>query len=256
MKNRFLFFSLIILIFFIFIALILIPVKKKPIVKKAFVSKGEIAIVIDDWGYHLDNLSIIEGIKQPLTCAVLPNLKNSALVAQDLNKLKCEIILHLPMQPKEKFRLESNTITLDMDSQQILGILNRDLASVIFAKGLSNHMGSAITENEQITSIIMTEAKRRKLYFLDSFVTAKSICKKTAKKTGIKFAQRNIFLDNQNDLEYIKGQIVKLKNLAGKYGTAIGIGHDRKITLLALKEMLPQLESQGYKFVFVSEATR
>jgi hypothetical protein len=65
-----------------------------------------------------------------------------------------------------------------------------------------------------------------------------------------------VFLDNNSDPEYIKGQLIQLRNLSKKYGTAIGIGHDRKSTLTVLKEILPQLESQGYKFVFISEVAR
>jgi polysaccharide deacetylase 2 family uncharacterized protein YibQ len=40
------------------------------------------------------------------------------------------------------------------------------------------------------------------------------------------------------------------------YGQAIGIGHDRKITLEVLKEVMPSIEKEGYKFVFVSELIR
>ncbi len=256
MKNRFLIFILIFLLFFVFIALILMPIHKKAEVKRAPIYKGRIAIVIDDWGYRLDNLPIIRGIKQPLTCAVLPNLRNSALVAQNLNNLGFEIILHLPMEPKEKYRLEKNTITLGMNADQIRNIIDTDLASVIFAKGVSNHMGSAITVNERLTFIVMNEVKKHRLYFLDSYVSIKSVCQKIAKKMELKFAKRDVFLDNQNDPEYIKGQLIKLKNLSKKNKAAIGIGHDRKTTLMVLKEMLPQLEEQGYKFVFVSEIVK
>lgn len=257
MKNKPVIVLGIIISILLFVALILTPLYKKVAPKKALpVTRGKIAIVIDDWGYHLNNLEIIKEINEPLTCAILPNLKNSNLVAQQLNKLGFEIILHLPMQPKEKYNLENDTILSAMGLPQIRGIINKDLKSVAFAKGISNHMGSQITENKEITSIIIAETKRRKLYFLDSFVTAKSACSGVAKDLKVKFAKRDIFLDNQSDPEYIKIQIIKLKNLAARHGFAIGIGHDRKTTLMVLKEMLPQLKRQGYKFVFVSELAK
>ena len=245
-----------IFILLVFLALILTPVYKKAPIGKAPVTRGRIAIVIDDWGYHLNNLAIAQEIKQPLTCAILPNLKNSGLVAQELNKLGFEIILHLPMEPKERYKLESNTITVNMNTDAIHNIFEKDLASVIFAKGVSNHMGSRVTEDSWVSTLVMTEAKKHKLYFLDSFVTAKSVCRAIARKIKIKFAKRDVFLDNQDDPEYIRGQLVKLKNLSRKQGMAIGIGHDRKNTLMVLKEMLGQLENEGYKFVFVSEIAR
>jgi uncharacterized protein len=256
MKNKSFIIIAIIFILLIFIALILTPVYKKAPGKKVPVVKGRIAIVIDDWGYHLNNLVIVQGIKQPLTCAILPNLRNSGPVAGELNKLGFEIILHLPMEPKQRYKLESNTITAQMSAAEIHNIFEKDLTSVIFAKGVSNHMGSRITEDEKMTTLVMTEAKKQKLYFLDSFVTAKSVCRLIAKRIKIRFAKRDVFLDNQDDPEYIKGQLIKLKNLSRRQGTAIGIGHDRKNTLMVLKQMLGQLENEGYKFVFVSELAR
>jgi len=241
----------------IFVAVILTSIDKK-LARKPISPpvKGRIAIVIDDWGYKLNNLAIAEGIKQPLTCAVLPGLKNSGLVAQKLNNLGFEIILHLPMQPKEKYRLENETITVSMDADQIHDILDKDLASVLFAKGISNHMGSRITEDSRVSALIISEAKKRKLYFLDSFVTAKSVCPLLAAEIKARFARRDIFLDNLDDPEYIKAQVIKLKEIARKKGYAVGIGHDRRNTLLVLKQMMAQLAKSGYKFVFVSEITK
>jgi polysaccharide deacetylase 2 family uncharacterized protein YibQ len=88
MKNKTFMALGIILFLLLFTALILTPIHKKTPVKKIPVKKvrlirGWIAIVIDDWGYSLNNLAIIEQIKQPLTCAILPGLKNSNLVMQD-----------------------------------------------------------------------------------------------------------------------------------------------------------------------------
>jgi polysaccharide deacetylase 2 family uncharacterized protein YibQ len=117
-------------------------------------------------------------------------------------------------------------------------------------------MGSRITEEISVSNLVMAEAKKRKLYFFDSFVTNQSVCPVLAKKIKIRFAKRDVFLDNQNDFEYIRGQLIKLKNLARRQGLAIGIGHDRKNTLLALKETLPQMEAEGYKFVFLSQVVR
>ncbi len=256
MKNKFLILFAVVLLLLVFIALILSPIYKKALRKVEPVVKGRIAIVIDDWGYHLDNLAIAGMIKQPLTCAILPGLKNSRLVAQSLHKLEFEVILHLPMEPKGKRRLEKDTIAINMGREQIHGILNKDLAEVIFAKGVSNHMGSRITEDSNSSAMIMLEIKKHNLYFLDSFVTAKSVCAPLAKKMGLRFARRDVFLDNRDEPKYIRKQINVLKNLAGIHRVAIGIGHDRKNTLLILKEMLPQLTKEGYKFVFISEIAR
>lgn len=255
-KNKTILIAVSALLVFLFIAVILLPVSKKPVFKKSAAFKGRIAIVIDDWGYHLENLAIIKEIKQPLTCAILPNLKNSAAVARKLHSFGFEIILHLPMEPKEKYGLEKNTVTTTMGQSQFRAILDQGLASIIFAKGVNNHMGSAVTEDKRASTMVISEVKRRNLYFLDSFVTARSVCSEIAKKIKVKFARRDVFLDNQNDPDYIRGQLLKLKEIASKQGVAIGIGHDRSNTLTVLKELLPGLENEGYRFVLVSEVAR
>ena len=244
-----------VLLLAVFVCIILFLVYKK-LAPQVVPIKGKIAIVIDDWGYSLNNLRIVEEIKRPLTCAILPNLKNSRLVAQQLHNYGFELILHLPMEPREKIRLEKDTITTTMNAEQIRSILDQGLGSILFAKGVSNHMGSRITADRRVSALIMSEAKSRKLYFLDSFVTAKSVCPSLAKKIKLRFAKRDVFLDNRDDPAYIKAQIMKLKDLAKKNGQAIGIGHDRKNTLIVLKEIIPQLVKSGYKLVFVSEIAK
>jgi polysaccharide deacetylase 2 family uncharacterized protein YibQ len=230
--------------------------RPKKVPKIPLAVKGKIAIVIDDWGYNLNNLLLLSQIRYPLTMSVLPNLSYSRAVTGEFKKLGFEIILHLPMEPHEKYRLEQRTIMTSMNEQEIAGILKSDLAAVPYASGVSNHMGSKASEDSRTMAAIFKELKNRKLYFLDSLVSGRSICTDLARKMDLAFAKRDVFLDNQEDPVYIKRQIYKLKVKATVYGQAIGIGHDRKITLEVLKEALPELEKEGYKLVFVSELVK
>ncbi len=230
--------------------------KPTPPLKKVAVFKGRIAIVIDDWGYNLNNLETAAQIRYPLTVSVLPNLAYSGKVAEKLHSLGFEVILHLPMEPKELYRLEKNTIMVSMDEAAINRIIEEGLASLVYARGVSNHMGSLATQDARTMAIIFKELKSRHLYFLDSLVSTKSICALLTKKLGLGFARRDIFLDNTEDPQYIKGQIDKLKARARVNGKAIGIGHDRGHTLEVLKEVMPHIEEEGYKLVFVSELVR
>lgn len=230
-------------------------VSKPPAAKKTATveTKGRIAIVLDDWGYNLNNLERLEAVKYPLTLAVLPNLPYSVRFAKEAGKKNFEVILHLPEEPRENLSLEKDTIMTAMTAEEIIRILKEDLTSVYSAKGVSNHMGSKATEDPRTTGIIFKELKRRHLYFLDSFVSASSVCEDLAAKTGLAFAVRDVFLDNQEDPAYIRGQVYKLKSRARFFGQAIGIGHDRQETLQVLKEVMPEIEKEGYKFVFVSD---
>lgn len=221
-----------------------------------FPVKARIAIVLDDWGYNLNNIPVLERIKSPLTLAVLPNLQYSREVSEEAHRRGFEVILHLPAQPHENYPLEQNTVLVSMDERAIRSIVSKDLESIAFAKGASNHMGSKATEDYAAMGAVFKELKKRRLYFLDSFVTPKTICPELARKIKLRFAKRDIFLDNSEEPAYIKGQVNKLKRKALMYGSAIGIGHDRRATLEVLQEVIPELEREGYKLVYLSELVR
>jgi hypothetical protein len=117
-------------------------------------------------------------------------------------------------------------------------------------------MGSALTGELRTMSVIFAELKKRGLYFLDSYVSSRGVVPELAAKMNLGFSRRNVFLDNKEAPEYIRNQINQLKARARIYGKAIGIGHDRRLTLEVLKEVMPQLEKEGYRFVFVSELVK
>jgi len=235
------------------------PTKVAPppkVVKPAGIAK--IAIVLDDWGYNLNNIGYLDKIKQPLTISVLPHLPYSRTVAYEAKRRGLEVILHLPLEPypSEKVRLEANTVMTNMSQANVKAILEDDLDNVTGVAGVSNHMGSKATGDSRLMGIIFKEIKEKNLYFLDSVVSGKSIAFSLSRKMNVKFAKRDVFLDNSSDPAYIKGQINRLKAAAKRQGYALGIGHDRPNTLMVLQEVMPRLEEEGYKFVFVSELAR
>ena len=114
-------------------------------------------------------------------------------------------------------------------------------------------MGSKFTENERGMRYVMEILKDKNLFFIDSFTTPKSLAYQTAKALGVKTARRQVFLDNEEDEEYIKGQIEKLITIARKDNTAIGIGHPHSQTINALQKMVPLMKEKGIEIVPVSE---
>lgn len=227
------------------------PKRERPVVAPKAV-KARIAIVLDDWGYNFSLIDQLRQIKEPLTLSILPNLPYSKQVAGQAKRLGFEVILHLPMEPFESVALEKDTI-LASRKDKIPEILDKDLLSLPGCRGVSNHMGSKATQDSGVMKVVFQELKKRGLYFLDSYVNPKSVCPALAKQMQIKFAKRDVFLDNQNDPLYIKGQVKELMQKAKVSGSAIGIGHARKNTLEVLAQVMPELERQGFKFVYLSE---
>lgn len=228
-------------------------VKPLPVFKK-----GKVAIVIDDFGYNLNEIDAWVKFAKPITFSILPNLSYSSRIDNLAATNGKEVILHLPMEPQEQEKQpqESSTITARMAKRDMLDILNKTITSLPHAKGVSNHQGSKATEDINLMRNIFAELKKRNLFFLDSLVTNKSVCYDLASKMGIKFAQRDVFLDNVNEVERIMTQLDKLADLAQEKGYAIGVGHNRPKTLQALKEAAALLESRGIEFVSLSELVK
>ncbi|MDD4956713.1 MAG: divergent polysaccharide deacetylase family protein [Candidatus Omnitrophica bacterium] len=213
-----------------------------------------IALVLDDLGYGEKLLQEIAALGIPVTLAVLPDLAFSSRVCDFADAEGLDTILHLPMEPFEVTSgLEKNTIMTDMSDREILDILDNDLASVKNAKGVSNHMGSRATTDEHVMDVIMGDLERRGLFFLDSYTSASSVVEASARRMGVPAIKRGLFIDNQLDREYIKGQMAKLAELSRKNGYAVGIGHYRQATVEALKEVVPEILGSDVVFVRLPE---
>ena len=218
--------------------------------------RGKIAIVLDDWGYTLNQMPKLESIRQPVTVAVLPGLPHSEEVAQGAEAVGHEVILHMPMEAlDENAPREGETLLTGMSRTKVLELLSHSLSTVPTARGISNHQGSKATSNAALMATVLQETKRRGLYFLDSYVTNRSICEEAARKIKVPFARRAIFLDNEQTTAGIQRQLVSLAQAASQKGQAIGIGHDRPVMLSVLQKAAPALEKAGYTLVPVSDLT-
>ena len=220
-----------------------------------FQDRGRIAIVIDDCGYGTEHLDTLRRIHVPLTLAILPFLDYSKEIAEFAHRHNFEVIIHMPMEPKNKegLTLEPQTLMTSMSRGAVERIMAEAFDELVYARGINNHMGSKATEDEVFMGKVFGFLKKKDMFFLDSFVTPKSVCSSLAFKRKIKFARRAIFLDNSSRPESIKKQLYALASRAERLGAAIGIGHDRENTLQILQQEIPVLQEKGYRFVFVSE---
>ena len=226
--------------------------------------KGYIAFVIDDWGYNNRYMDVVAEIDRPLTIAILPNLRYSRYVAEEVKKNNelHDIILHLPLESKTDLTPETDTIRTSMEENEMLEILENDIDNIPGIVGISNHQGSKATEDKRIMEIVFKKLKEKDLFFLDSLTTSRSVCSEAAREVGIRYAKRNVFLDitDKTDSEhfeaYIKKQIQELTDTALKNGKAIGIGHNIEVTLNAIKDSIPEMEKKRIKIVPLRKLVR
>ncbi|MDM8517919.1 divergent polysaccharide deacetylase family protein [Desulfobacterales bacterium HSG16] len=205
-----------------------------------------IAIIIDDVGYNKSVANALLNLNANLTFSVLPH---SPFHKEFLKKAKergAEIMLHLPMEPVEYPRINPGpgALLTSMSPKQILAQLKDNLASVPFAKGVNNHMGSKMTTISSHMYPIFQYLKSQDLFFIDSYTTPDSCCGFPARTIKIPFARRDIFIDHFRTSEFIHKQIDQLIKIAEHQGEALGIGHPYPETLKALKKALPYIREK------------
>ncbi|MDD5015752.1 MAG: divergent polysaccharide deacetylase family protein [Atribacterota bacterium] len=217
----------------------------------------KVSFIIDDLGYETEVAKKMMELEFPITLSILPFLQYSKAIAEEGKKNNQEIMLHLPMEPSDSSTNPGpGAIKSYMSEEEIRQSVRDSIINFPYIVGVNNHMGSKITENRKIMEIILEEIKGYNLFFIDSMTSKNSIAYKVAQEIGIKTAVRSVFLDNENDMEYIKGQMLETQEVALREGEAIAIGHSRINTFYVLKRMIPELIKAGIEIVPVSELVK
>jgi len=76
--------------------------------------------------------------------------------------------------------------------------------------------------------------------------------RRVARELGMPVLERNVFLDNDNDVNKVLHQLKQVESLARKQGFAIAIGHPRDATIEVLKTWVPEAIARGINIVPVS----
>ena len=215
---------------------------------------GTLVIVIDDAGNNLRELDPFLNIPFPLTIAVLPGLPYSAEAARRARAAGKEVILHQPMEALGGQNPGPGAIYSGMSAQEIRAILSRNIAEVGPVVGVNNHQGSKITMDIAAMETVISFCDDRGIYFLDSRTTSETSAPAAARRLGVTIAERDVFIDNEQDKESMTRFIADGLAKARKNSSAVMIGHawsPRLAPLLA--ELFPRFIEQGYNIKTVSD---
>ena len=220
----------------------------------AVTSTPLIGIIIDDLGDRLaDGIHAIS-LPGQVTCAVLPQTTYSRRLAELAHSAGKEVMLHQPMQAMNGKAMGPGGMDLNMTRAEMRDTLRANLASVPYASGVNNHMGSLLTRHPGEMAWFMDALKQHGgLYFVDSATTHYTVARKVAVEYGLPTTRRNVFLDNARDDKSIVRQFVRLIQQARTHGYALAIGHPYPETLSVLERILPHIDQFGVKLVPVSE---
>jgi uncharacterized protein len=215
----------------------------------------KVAIIIDDFGGNVKGVNEFFEAKIPITVAIMPFLEQSKEQAELAHSLGYEVMIHLPLQPKKGKTswLGPNPITKDLSLEEVRKRVIQAIENVPHAKGMNNHMGSLIVEDEAIMRVILETAKEYNLYFIDSGTAPKSVIPKVAEQLGVPWAMRDIFLDDTHSSSgHVFKQMNKLVKVAEQKGQAIGIGHvgiKGEATVKGVKDAVQNFHNKKVKIV-------
>ncbi len=205
--------------------------------------KAKLAIIIDDVA-SLEELQALLNTNIVFTPAFFPPTKKTPDTPK-LAKLVGEYLVHLPLEALSYPHEQEMTLRVGESFEIIekeIGKIRRDFKNL---KALNSHTGSAFTQDRVSMSNLLQVLKKNHLLFLDSKTTHKSVAVEVGNTLGMKILQRDIFLDNNNNMTYIKNQLKKAVTLAKKEGFAVAIGHPKSNTIRVLQasqEILQEVE--------------
>jgi polysaccharide deacetylase 2 family uncharacterized protein YibQ len=207
------------------------------------------AVIVDDLGQDLEAARKLLALPYPITVSILPHLRHSVATAEEAHRAGREVMLHLPMEPDSSAQPGKGEIRVGMQAWEVEHIIKDDLASVPYAVGVNNHMGSRATTDPALMGEVTRVLAAHHLYFVDSRTTPASVAFDVARRKGLPTFYRSVFLDDTETLAYTLGQLRDFRRAVDAQGAAIAIGHPNPTTVAALARFLPELGQADIQLV-------
>jgi polysaccharide deacetylase 2 family uncharacterized protein YibQ len=205
-----------------------------------------VAIIVDDLGYDLNLAKCFIEMDGPFTFSMLPQGPFTRKIVAEAHARGHEIMLHLPMEPLEYPQVSPGpgALLVEMTPDELLAQLDADLMAIPHLKGVNNHMGSRLSAQAPQMRQIFSRLKARGLYYVDSRTTKETVGRPAAERLHLPFAERDIFIDHYQDVDFIRKQLRQLVKRAHAQGVAIGIAHPHPLTIELMRSALPELKDQ------------
>ena len=156
------------------------------------------------------------------------------------------------MEPRSRDWPGPNALTSQLGPAELISRLHSNLRSFRGFVGINNHMGSLLTADPVSMDILMAELRQRDLLFLDSRTTSDSVAAREAERLGVPAAERDVFIDNDLDVQSVLRELTHAENVARHKGHAVALGHPHDVTIEALERWLPSLDARGIALVPIS----
>lgn len=205
-------------------------------------ASGSIVLVVDDIGNQRAVGRAAIDIPWVSTVAIMPGRPYTQELAEYAFQKNKEVIIHAPMSNMGDFPLGALGLDRRDGKAQLLANLKQSIETVPHAVGLSNHMGSRLTQDREAMQWVMAELKKSGFYYFDSLTISGSVAWQVAKESDIPWYRRQIFLDHYQTEEFIAAQWQKAVLRAQRGEVVTVICHPYKETLAFFQTLSPTAE--------------
>lgn len=207
------------------------------------------AIIVDDFGNGMKGSEEMMNLPSFITVAVMPFLPTTKQDAEEAHRKGHDVLVHLPMEPNrgKKEWLGPGAIMADMTDEEVRSRVEAAIDNVPYAVGINNHMGSKVTANRRIMSVILDVCKERGMFFVDSRTNHKSVVEEIASEKGLPPVHNDIFLDDVYTLTHVSRQMRAVFSWLDTHDTCVMIGHvgvPGLYTSSVLRQSIPELQKK------------
>lgn len=202
-----------------------------------------VVIIMDDLGNNRAAGMRALGLQGNLTYGILPNTPSAEVLARHAHASGKEVIVHAPMASVHRLNPGPGALSDRLGHSEFLTTVRGNIRAIPHARGLNNHMGSALTPQPEFMGLLMAVVAENDLYFIDSRTSAATVAASVAEHFQIKHLSRDVFIDHDPSMAAIDAAFQRLLALARRNGIAVGTAHPYPTTLEYLETVLPNLHA-------------
>lgn len=226
-------------------------------VSKKVQQKTQLAIIVDDFGMHNDELvDKFCSLDKNITFAILPDQKFSVHIMQKAAETGHETLIHVPMEPVSypKNNPGTNAIFVHHSEKEIRRRMEKFIRQLPLCIGANNHMGSLATTDEAVMKVILSVIKDNDLIFIDSRTSSSSIAFDLAKQMIIPTFESSLFLDTPDITDQVMNkkisQLIEMAKYRDKILVITHCATEERFRFL--QKFIRKIESQNFELIPVS----
>jgi polysaccharide deacetylase 2 family uncharacterized protein YibQ len=215
---------------------------------------SRVAVIVDQIGARRDVFEALRDLVRPVTLALLP-LPAAASIAREASRSGMEILLDLPMEPYRYPQLDPGpgALLMSMPHEEIRRLVSRHLETLPGVVGMTNYMGSRLTEDRARMRAVVEVLAARRLFLVDAYASNLSVAYDEAKSAGLRAARRQSLIDATRGEAGERESWEEVAGWAERRGEVIVLAHGQPLTVRLLREYIARWEARGLRLVRVSE---